>query len=534
MRNFKTTARTIVRRNGAGRLLRGALLTTFALTLQPAFATPGNNPPSLASVIARYVILGEANGETVAWARAVIRPGYQCPALVVGGEDTVMTTRENPHFFPVIVCEGRIAFTATSILRLTDGTLDLPMPVLKPERVAVLGDSGCKLGSSDYHCDSGSPAEPFQSLATAAARKQPDLVLHMGDYNYRGTVGPILFSQSGKNPGPPVEKWPYDAGDFSTTSEQCEQNADAGFYSQNALNSNAPDVWDNWRDDFFRPAQDLLSAAPWIAVRGNHELCSRSGPGYFYFLDPSSNLGEGQRHCPQAKAEAPPFENVLLPEPYTVSLGDLAVVVLDSANACDYFTNPNFLPSYVEQMQQVDAAVDALPDGVAAWMVSHRPIFGAQRYDSRGSVACAGSDQWACTGQTLQAAVRAGPGKLPERFDLLLAGHMHRFQSTSFPDGSRPPMIVVGTSGVQLENDGPFGFVDLAIDGSSASVLSLGAKVDVDSTRQDAFGYLDLVRTGSNWRADLVNPPKGVTLVNCVSDAMPVCRLAKEVSPVAK
>jgi len=38
-----------------------------------------------------------------------------------------------------------------------------------------------------------------------------------------------------------------------------------------------------------------------VDLRGNHELCSRAGPGFLYFLDPGSKLlgsGASQHACP--------------------------------------------------------------------------------------------------------------------------------------------------------------------------------------------------------------------------------------------
>ena len=44
--------------------------------------------------------------------------------------------------------------------------------------------------------------------------------------------------------------------------------------------------FDAWQADFFSPARQLLAAAPWIVVRGNHESCNRAGQGWWRFLDP--------------------------------------------------------------------------------------------------------------------------------------------------------------------------------------------------------------------------------------------------------
>ncbi len=49
--------------------------------------------------------------------------------------------------------------------------------------------------------------------------------------------------------------------------------------------------WDAWNADFFTPAAPLLAAAPWAAVRGNHESCARAGQGWWRFLDGHAAVG---------------------------------------------------------------------------------------------------------------------------------------------------------------------------------------------------------------------------------------------------
>ena len=64
----------------------------------------------------------------------------------------------------------------------------------------------------------------FAEVAQAAHRAKPNLVIHVGDYRYR--------------------------------------------------DQKIADKWEYWEADFFVPASNLLAAAPWIAARGNHDVCS--------------------------------------------------------------------------------------------------------------------------------------------------------------------------------------------------------------------------------------------------------------------
>ena len=493
-------------------------------------------PPPTDAVHGHYVVLGSAGDETVAYARVVIDAGYECPTVVGGADPLAMSTRDNPHGFPVIVCEAQISQGASLAIQLADGRMPLPTVDPDPKRVLFFGDTGCKLPKAGHTggCAWGTPAEPFATLASAAASgPPPDLLLHAGDYNYRATGGQILLTQGEVADRKQVAEWPYDAGDGVGPDEGCLQGSDATFYSQNAPNSNSPDRWEAWRDDFFTAAADLLPKAPWIFARGNHELCSRAGPGFLYFLDPSSNLGDGQVSCPEPDTSKPPIDNVVLGQPYGVSLGDLTVLVTDSANACDFFSNSTFASRYEEEF----AALDALaPSEGTAWLLSHRPLWGVSEYDPSETSGCTSVNTYSCLNVEMQKALSSTPlGALPATVDLVLAGHMHRFQSLTF-DGDRPPVVIVGTSGVALAGDQPVGSFSATVDGLATTGVATGPTVTTPSGIQDAFAYLDVQRSqGSDWSGVLHNPAAGLTLADCGSDQAAkgsVCQLAPGVEAV--
>ncbi|MEM7353452.1 MAG: metallophosphoesterase, partial [Acidobacteriota bacterium] len=489
----------------------------LGLVAPALFAATPQIPP-VSATHGHYVVLGSVNGVTVANARLIIDAGYACPQIEGGAAPIPMTSRDNPHLFPVIVCEAVVKFGRTLHITLQDRSLALPTVKTDPTRIVVFGDTGCKgySAKSNTGCQPGTPAQPFASLAAAAAvGPTPDVVLHMGDYNYRGTSSHILFTVEQEGKTTQVAEWTYDAGDGTGAAEGCEQGEGATFWSQNAVNSNLPDTWAAWRDDFFRPARDLLAKAPWVLARGNHELCSRAGPGWFYFLDPSSNLTGQQLSCPTPVASAGALPNVVLPEPYAVDLGSLKLLVLDSANACDSFTDPTFNARYAKQFARLGAMAAG---SETAWVMTHRPIWGVTGYSSTESTGCTSANQWGCINQTLQAGLKEGlDGAFPPAVKLFLAGHMHRFQSVTFDDG-RPPVVVVGTGGVALDPSPPLGTVSVAVDGAKARTLTTGADVTSSGSKLPAFGYLDITYSpDGTWSGTIHSPPEELTLADCGS-----------------
>ena len=73
-----------------------------------------------------------------------------------------------------------------------------------------------------------------------------------------------------------------------------------------------------------------------------------------------------------------------------------------------------------------------------------------------------------------------------------MSGHIHFFQAVDF-GGARPPQLVVGTGGDNLQALPPFSVVGADIN---------GAKV-ADSVTYSGFGYMVLDRAGSAWSGTL-------------------------------
>ncbi|MGB0713087.1 MAG: metallophosphoesterase [Gammaproteobacteria bacterium] len=380
--------------------------------------------------LARMVLVAPDNeGKTRLLARIVLPTGTACPNLIVDGARVSTKTRVKPlgvGFEKITVCEAAVPWGA----RVTLGPHTLPtgMAPSAVSDLAIIGDTGCR-GLPDQDC-ADPQSWPFAELITRTAESAPDVTVHLGDYIYRGTPNPN-----------PDKVYAYDGCPDSPPDY-------AGF---TPVRQTPPppygDNWLSWRSEFFEPAQGLLSTTPWVTLRGNHELCSRAGSGYFYLLDPHSPvLGTRQRACDNA---------IEFPKPYAVKLGGMNMVILDDNNACDAYEDKygwkkeyQFVDEYTRQAKTM---TDLIPDDETGWILTHRPFWGINALCD-----CPGENPPSVKkgmNAVMQDAVRAAhPEGLPAKVDAILASHLHAFQSLEF-GGTRPPQLIVGNSGVELDNE---------------------------------------------------------------------------------
>jgi hypothetical protein len=282
-----------------------ALILPLALMSLPAHA---QGP----KILSRWVQLGPGGSAEV---RAAVE-GTACPQLTVDGHAVAMTVRAaaSPEFAQV--CAAPIADGAKSA---SIAAAALPLPVAAPERVLVLGDTGCRIKGSALQACNDPRQWPFPVLAAAAARLKPDLIIHLGDYLYRENACP--------------------AGDAGCAGTPFGDN------------------WPTWNADFFAPAAPFLAVAPVVFVRGNHEDCQRAGFGWIRMLSPQA-----------FDAAAPCADHIA---PYAVPLGGFGLIVMDDANAPDTSVDASAVPVYQSEI----GALSILTEPV--WLVTHRPIWGA-------------------------------------------------------------------------------------------------------------------------------------------------------------
>ena len=250
----------------------------------------------------------------------VVTDASACPDAMVDGQEAKMTQRSAPGTgYPIRSCVLPIP-KGTKLL--TVDRVPLPLPKEQPNRILIVGDTGCRLKGAQVQACNDMSQWPFRLGAAMSADFKPDLVIHVGDMHYRET-------------------------DCPTGNLGC---AGTPF----------GDIWQVWKEDFFDPAQTLLKSAPWVMVRGNHEECERGGKGWARTLDPYPfDLNSGASGClgPQA--------------PYTVDIGGVTILVMDVSTA-DEKQNQKQADFYRPQFESASAIKGPV------WYAFHRPIWAAE------------------------------------------------------------------------------------------------------------------------------------------------------------
>jgi len=399
-----------------------------------------------------WVVLGDG-GKPVA---RVATSFGTCPMITVDGSDTRMLLRaaagtpaqrttasaaadSKPSAFPYNVCEATVAAGAQ---QARIGSKLLPLPKAAPQRIVILADTGCRMKKADNAWQSCNDADawPLATIAATAAKMQPDLVLHIGDYHYRENACPDDIAGCKGSP------WGYG--------------------------------WDTWDADLFKPAAPLLAAAPWIVVRGNHEECARAGQGWFRLLD--TQAYDAKRTC-----DDPANDGVAnYSAPYAVPLGaDTQVIVFDSAKAgkAALATNdPQFL-AYQDAFKTV--AQLAGKAKTTSLFVNHHPILGYAPI--AGSRPAGGNAALLSVMAQLNATAY-----YPAGVALAIHGHVHDFQAINFAS-NHPATFVSGNGGDNL---------DVALPDPFPAGLPPAPGVTVDRiAHANTFGFMLMERVGTGW-----------------------------------
>ena len=460
-------------------MIRGGLSLVIAAMVAGCATSPAVLRPGTKQYA--FVVLGE-EGHAVA---RVITTAPACPTIDLDGVRRAMNVRarpatiplrptrsdpseSKPSAFPVLVCEKGIP---ADVLRVSVEGRALPLPKANPQRIVVIGDTGCRIKTSDRIFQAcNDPGEwPFAALAGAAAELRPDLVIHVGDYHYRENACPV------GNAGCDGSPWGYG--------------------------------WDAWEADLFMPAEKLLAAAPWIVVRGNHESCYRAGQGWWRFLDPRPPA-PGQ-DCNEAANDAigdysEPYAVPLVPALGSVVLGshtdaDTQFIVFDSS-LVGVAPLPADDPMHVKYRGQLERAFALSARRPNAFFMNHHPILAFAPNPAKPDAPFPGNGALQSVLQALQPTVL-----FPPSVQALLAGHVHLFEVVSFST-PQPAQFVSGNGGDWIDTPLPSPL--------PAGTTPMPGAVIASLVATNRFGFMTMERDGARWRM-VAHDARGAPMISC-------------------
>lgn len=373
---------------------------------------------------------------TTAMARAIVTSqAANCPTISVGSATAVpMTVRPIPdsydNFGAITVCEAELTLPVSTVsVTGVKGPIHLPGVYRASDTALVVGDTGCRLkGGSHQWCVGGSldrGAWGFPDLSQAAAKNtEPDFILHVGDYLYRETTQP---GSDRCDPYDPSRGWVH-----------------------------CGDSWPAWEDDFFRPAQGssapgILTLAPWIFVRGNHESCSRAWQGYYLFFYP----GQAPNECLAA-------QDVIAP--YSVELSQLDVFVADTSNE----SSSSAASSFTTIKQALVGTT------TPAWLATHVPTADLGSAYASSQLGSQGMLKW------------------------IHVGHVHNFQTIAASSAQQTETIT-GGSGTALDGCGEMPACPVG----EATASCCYGEVSSHDAGQYSFLTADYDSANSEWTATL-------------------------------
>lgn len=412
------------------------------------------------SVLAAYTLVVSTNeSPSGLLTRAVLPVGIGCPQLKVGqgaaNRRITMTQRSNPAntfsaFSNLSVCEAPMP---SGVRTAKVGDLSVPARIPSIiQRIGVLGDTGCRMKKSlDQACDNPS-GWPLGQVSSSLTEKKPQVVFFLGDFFYREFIcDPAQTLTCGTSPAPLDINFDYNSV-TNPFPKYVFSDSDYG-----------------WIADVFIPMKTLLSAAPLVVVRGNHESCQRGGNGYFKFFDP--HQGNQQLCAPVPRTDIAGIQVVrdghpqwktpdsILTDAWSTSLRVgparyLRVSVVDSAYGFDYEVDPTIYSALRSQYQRAsDLASDQIrvrgrvPEN---WLLVHQPLFGLDCAPDTISIADQSlfGDQCKWISETQTAAAYG----LLANYHLVLSSHIHLAQAVQIP--GQPGQLVIGNGGTLLEEVG--------------------------------------------------------------------------------
>jgi len=373
--------------------------------------------------------------------RAVVSRDYRCPIadikysekpevfskLTLKPRKMGILNKRGSGFSNILVCEAEIhdidhvseiLFSDRGFIKKSTGW-DWSTG---PERIAVLGDTGCR-NNEKQTCSDGE--WPFSKIATKITVDGADMVIHLGDYMYAGQE--------------------YDN-------------------------------WPSWQRYFFSPAKSLLESAPWVMVRGNHENCNhpKDGPlGFDLFFGQgpvSACIKSGENN----DMDINDTYAIDLSENHRLIIADNSISFGKNRNVICYDKGANNTAINTVRILAKNNGDELSPDRCnnlriafdnvitlsrgsnKVWLAMHVPPFSLE-WDEETDAS--NMPEYSETTAMMRKIWQENEKGL-ENIDVILSGDRHLFQAlkaASKKPGTtkdRPFQVIVGTGGVNLDSIG--------------------------------------------------------------------------------
>lgn len=399
-------------------LVAGLLAAALAVPGPAAEAASADLPPG---VIAAYSLIApKSAAESRLVARVVVARGDSCPQVKVsdpkGHRSSLPMEVRAPGataaiaFASVTVCSvGLPAGLATAEVRGRSIPATMPRSV---NRIALVGDTGCRIRSDLVQDCSDPTAWPIARISRRIAQQDPDVILDVGDFYYREESCPADSQANCGGSPPPLAGMPFLDSDYG------------------------------WLAEVLVPMNPMLSVAPILMLRGNHETCDRGGNGFFLFLDPRPDtaglcapVATPAGLAAPAPATTPTWAATIRITPERT----LRLALVDSAYGSDTAVTQWAAvqrPTY----QRAQAMTEPKP-GQDSWLLTHRPVFGIVSTQ----MAPPGNPEWTPWSSLDQTAASQG---LLANYGMVLSSHLHLAQAVQIP--GQPGSLVLGNGGTLL------------------------------------------------------------------------------------
>jgi hypothetical protein len=274
--------------------------------------------------------------------------------------------------------------------------------------------------------------------------------------------------------------------------------------------------WAIWYEEFFKPAQPLLEAAPWIMVPGNHEACSwpdnPGSDGWFLLLDHETALRP--RACFGSDA-------AFLP-PSALDLNkDLRLILLDSATPTS--TRKTSMSGKLSSDQANRLRVAQMAQTRfhqhqrLGFTPNCRPWAGLCFFTSS-------PHKGMCDSSQASLLFSAKERTSPKNIHSVLSGDLHFLQHLTTNEGAElPTQLIVGTGGIKLdriphEEESPPPGDGLAFDSTCEAQDSLATDIEgqapagassgsrCEGRTWKAHGYLLATKTSNGWSLEFRSP----------------------------